>query len=789
VTREPSQPRQVGGTRPVLLVVTPYFPPEGGGLEFYASNLCHLLSARHGWRIVVVTSGEFRGHVRQQDEDGIRVYRLPYQIRASHTRFGLTWRRELRRIIQHEHPDLINAHAPVPGLADVVAGLKGPVPLVLTYHSGSMRKGRWQTDSFISLYELVLRRRLLERAEWIIASSHFVRDCHLTRLRPKCSVVTPGVDATLFTPAPSVALNRVLFVGGLNRSEAHKGLDRLLRAVADLHHQFPSLELDVVGSGDHVPHYRALCGSLGLGGHVQFLGRLAGPELALAYRRATVLALPTTNDSFPLVLLEAMASGLPVVSTTVGGIPELVEDGTHGFLVDPGDDVALTERLSRVLGDPQLAARLGGAGRARAKSLSWEGQATRTDTILRSVLKGNPGEGTHRLAVVAPHFHPRIGGVEHYAAQVALGFSGLDDYEVVVFTSRGRGLRTLVEVQKGLTVFRLARWATVSNTPVSPLWSWQMRRVMASNRIDIVNAHTPVPFMAEAAALACRGRPFVLTYHSGSMLKNRPIVDVLIRLYERRLLPRLLHRADAVVSVSPAVTSRLPLDAPEKTFLVPPGVDDSIFTPGDDHAEGPPTLLFVGRIERTSAWKGIDVLLEAFALVLRQLPEARLTLVGDGDAVGDHRNAAKILGILDQTEFRGALRGSALVEAYQQASVFVLPSTTESEAAPMTLTEAMACRKPVVASAVGGVPFMIDDHHDGLLVPPGDPEQLAAACLRLLLTPEMATAMGEQAYLKVKSLTWASRVAAYEAIFEGLLPPAEPSGGGSPAVRGLEPVP
>jgi glycosyltransferase involved in cell wall biosynthesis len=718
----------------------------------------------------VVTSGEFRGEVRQQDEDGVCVYRLPYQIQASHTRFGLTWRRELRRIIQRERPDLINAHAPVPGLADVVAGVKGPIPLVLTYHSGSMRKGRWQTDAFIGLYELVVRRQLLERAEWIIASSQFVRDCHLTRLRAKCSVVTPGVDATLFTPAPSLARNRVLFVGGLNRSEAHKGLDRLLTAVAALRQQFPSLQLDVVGSGDHLGHYRALCGSLGVDGHVRFLGRLAGAELAGAYRAATVLALPTTNDSFPLVLLEAMASGLPVVSTTIGGVPELVEDGTHGLLLEPGDDDTLKDRLARVLGDPQLAARLGEAGRAKASSMSWEGQAARTDTILRSVLRGNPGEGIHRLAVVAPHFHPRIGGVEHYAARVAAGFSALDDYEVVVFTSRDRGLRTLVEVHKDLTVFRLPRWARVSNTPVSPLWCWQMRRAMASNRIDIVNAHTPVPFMAESAALACRERPLVVTYHSGSMLKNRPIVDVLIRLYERRLLPALLGRADAVVSVSPAVTSRLPLDAPEKTFLVPPGVDDSIFVPSDAPGVGPPTLLFVGRIERTSAWKGVDVLLEAFALVLRELPEGRLMLVGDGDAVEDHRNAAAVLGILEQTEFRGALRGSALVEAYQQASVFVLPSTTESEAAPMSLTEAMACGRPVVASAIGGVPFMIDDGSDGLLVPPGDAEALAAACLRLLVSPELSTALGEQAHRKVKSLTWASRVAAYEAIFEGLLP-------------------
>ena len=80
-----------------------------------------------------------------------------------------------------------------------------------------------------------------------------------------------------------------------------------------------------------------------------------------------------------------------------------------------------------------------------------------------------------------------------------------------------------MEVQEGLTVFRFSRWARVSNTPVNPLWPWYLGRAMADNRIDVVNAHTPVPFMAEAAALASKHRPLVVTYHAGSMVKGETL--------------------------------------------------------------------------------------------------------------------------------------------------------------------------------------------------------------------------------------------------------------------------
>jgi len=401
------------------------------------------------------------------------------------------------------------------------------------------------------------------------------------------------------------------------------------------------------------------------------------------------------------------------------------------------------------------------------------------------VIDADPRRRTHeqrplRLAVVTPYFAPKIGGVENYAEQIARGFNRLKGYEVVVFTSNDRGRRTAVEEIDGLKIYRFPAWVKLSNTPMSPFWPWRLRRAMIDNRIDLVNVHMPVPFMAEAAAIACGRRPLVVTYHAGSMVKNRPIADVIIRFYERRLLPLILRRANAVVAVSPTAEARVLPYAVGKTFMVTPGVDTAVFVPHDPPEPGVqiPSVLYVGRIERSSAWKGIEHLMKAFALVLQELPEAELVLAGGGDAVGEHRSSAARLGIGERVRFRGLLTGPALVKAYHQASVVVLPSTTEAESFGMALLEAMACRKPVVASNVGGIPFVVDDGGDGFLVPPGDPQALASACLKVLRDPENAARMGESGYRKVRDFyTWPSRIDRYEAIFGSVTSPGKPGSG------------
>ncbi len=347
-----------------------------------------------------------------------------------------------------------------------------------------------------------------------------------------------------------------------------------------------------------------------------------------------------------------------------------------------------------------------------------------------------PPDRLLRVALVTPRFPPDVGGLEGYVGWVAEALQKTGDYDVTVITT-GEGMRTRHETYKGIPVIRLGTWLTLSNTPVNPLWWWQVRRLLTRLEIDVVNAHAPVPGLADIAALRSPV-PVVLTYHSGSLVKGDHPVDGLLRAYERHVLPRVFDRCTELVAVSPVSTAH----ATGRSRLIPPGVDTSLFTPPQTNEGRERRVLYVGRVERTSRWKGLHVLVDSLVRLRELVPDVRLDIVGDGDDVTALQEQAERLGVAGIINWHGKVDHDELPAYYQLAGVTVLPSLTESESFGMTLVEAMASGCPVVGSAVGGIPFVIRDQVDGVLVPPGDPTALADALAGVLNDPARAAALG-----------------------------------------------
>ncbi len=143
-----------------------------------------------------------------------------------------------------------------------------------------------------------------------------------------------------------------------------KDVATLLSAIARL--ETPAV-LRVVGIGPELPRLRRLAARLGLGGRVEFLGHVPFARLAAEYRRARVFCLPSRQEGFGIVFLEAMAAGRPVVAARAAAVAEVVTDGESGTLVAPGDPAAVALELERMLGDSALCDRLGEAGRRRVE--------------------------------------------------------------------------------------------------------------------------------------------------------------------------------------------------------------------------------------------------------------------------------------------------------------------------------------------------------------------------------------------------------------------------------------
>jgi glycosyltransferase involved in cell wall biosynthesis len=197
-------------------------------------------------------------------------------------------------------------------------------------------------------------------ADAVIATSSAVARCVRD---PRAAVIYPGVDVPT---DGKVSMKTGYTIGTAARLVPVKGLKYLIRAVGIVRAQLPQARLQIAGCGPLQAQLEAEVSRLGLDGCVEFLGWQT--PLQPFFATWDVFALPSLEEGFGIAALEAMAAGLPVVSTDVGGLPELVLNGSTGWLVPPRDPQSLATRLMQLLGDLRLRQEMGFAAQARARS-------------------------------------------------------------------------------------------------------------------------------------------------------------------------------------------------------------------------------------------------------------------------------------------------------------------------------------------------------------------------------------------------------------------------------------
>jgi phosphatidyl-myo-inositol dimannoside synthase len=185
-------------------------------------------------------------------------------------------------------------------------------------------------------------------------------------------------------PPPEFPRGKVILtVGRWASSERYKGVDDLIRAVAQLHPVIPDLHLVAVGEGDDLGRLQNLAKETQTSDSVHFLQGLSREEVAACYARSEVFALPSTGEGFGLVFLEAMAFGVPIVAAAAGGSTDLVENEINGLLVPPHDPEQLAKALRRLLCDDALRSRLGRRGMEKVHSqYNFERFSSELDEIL-----------------------------------------------------------------------------------------------------------------------------------------------------------------------------------------------------------------------------------------------------------------------------------------------------------------------------------------------------------------------------------------------------------------------
>jgi glycosyltransferase involved in cell wall biosynthesis len=244
-------------------------------------------------------------------------------------------------------PDVIHAHVYGAGVPAATIAARSRVPLVVTEHySGVAQRS-------LSRVEARKARYAYDHAARVLPVSHFLEEAIRSYgVNARCEVVPNVVDASLFFPPDpnsreAKTVSRLLFVGSLEPQQ-YKGFPTLLRALENLRGRRRDWQLDVIGDGPERSPYEAAAGALDLRESVTFHGSQPKAVVAKMMRAADLLVLPSRVETFGTAIAEGLASGLPVVATTAGAIPELVDQG-GGKLVPPDDPVALATALDETL--------------------------------------------------------------------------------------------------------------------------------------------------------------------------------------------------------------------------------------------------------------------------------------------------------------------------------------------------------------------------------------------------------------------------------------------------------
>ena len=378
---------------------------DAGGMNVYVIELARRL-ARQGIEVDVFTratssalppvveaaDGVLVRHVHAGPYEGLAKDALPGQL--------CVFAREVLRTEAAQprgHYDAVHSHYWLSGQVGALARDRWGVPLVHTMHTMARVKNESLAagDTPEPEARVIGEQQVVEAADVLVANTDIEAKqlINLYDADPgRVEVVHPGVDLEVFRPGSQAAARAalglpadaqvVLFAG---RIQPLKAPDVLLRAVAVLLERQPALRSRLVvpvvggpsGSGlEHPESLAELAITLGLDDVVRFVPPVAQSQLAQWYAAATLVAVPSYNESFGLVAAEAGACGTPVVAAAVGGLPTVVRHERSGLLVDTHDDTDWARALGRVLTEPGLHDRLAAGAAAQAREFSWDATAS-----------------------------------------------------------------------------------------------------------------------------------------------------------------------------------------------------------------------------------------------------------------------------------------------------------------------------------------------------------------------------------------------------------------------------
>jgi len=366
-----------------------------GGSSLAAYHLAIEMKKRGHEIHIFTTSTTSKDSIEKDRNMTIYRYGTNFRILTSNISFGM-----FRKPVKHS-VDIIHTHFDIPPgpMAGLRYAKKKKVPLIVTYH------GDWEAGYGglirrigVAFHNKFLVDKLLSYADIIISPSEYYidRSRFLWKYKDKIVVIPNGINLGEFDIPYSKEECRkklelpgdkkiVLYFGYLS---PYKGPDVLIKALPKIMEEVPDILLVFAGRGVMRKELEELSVKLGVKKNVKFTGFVEERLKLLYYKAADVFCLPSMmkTECYPLAILEAMACGLPIVASDMGGIPDAVKSGENGLLAPPKDSEALAEAIIYLLENEDIRERMGRNGKERVERYSWEKIAEETEKMYRRVL-------------------------------------------------------------------------------------------------------------------------------------------------------------------------------------------------------------------------------------------------------------------------------------------------------------------------------------------------------------------------------------------------------------------
>jgi L-malate glycosyltransferase len=658
-----------------------------------------------------------------------------YNFQSMQTR----WR--LARHLRRNHTAIAHAFDFYTNLTLIPAARLARVPVVI----GSQR----QLGDLLSRWKFRAQLAMFRWCDTVVCNSRAAADRLMQAGLPerKIAVIGNGLPASCFAEATAALPRRpgLLRVGMIARMNTPAKNHRLLlQAAARLRGKFPALEFVLVGDGPLRAELGGEAEKLGIRDSVLFLGDRSDIPEVLASLDLSVL--PSASESLSNAIIESMAAGVPVVASGVGGNPELVTEG-RGALVPPDQPQALADAIERILRDAPLRIELGRNAKQFAQAnftidhMRYQHEALYAALLekkqwrpkpatVRSLQSGSKSAPL-KIAIVAASLR-YVGGQSVQAELLLQNWRNDPDVEarlIPIDPVFPRGLRWVDRIPLLRTILRepiylWALWRDLKDAEIAHIFS--------ASYWSFIVAPTPASLVARL-----RGKKTLIHYHSGEAR------DHLRRFRSARPI---LRKADRLVVPSGYLVDvfhEFGLEAK----VVPNIVDLSQFSFRIRKPLRPHLVCTRG----FHTYYSIDVVVRAFAEVLRIFPDAQLDLVGGGPEEAEIRGLVKQLK-LSGVNFCGVASHQEIGRFYDRADIFINASRLDNM--PVSILEAFASGTPVVSTAPEGMRYLVDHERTGLLSEVGNPQALAQNVIRLLGDPDLAVRLATNAHEESLRYSW-----------------------------------